>query len=216
VQTIDVTPAFRDVSGMNPAVGGLARQAVGRACSAEEFLSWSVTWILDRDEGGASPFRLLPLAVAGGCGLALDEALPVADISRAWWAGVEMPDDITEGEFDAARMGMSAAQALVAGTACLSLIPQQAAQFYAPSARLAAAWGSELTDSSLRCADGQLRDLVPGDGPVTWEQAMRAYAGKTGAPYGRDAAMAATWRTAPRRCCSLTRLPSCRGRGRTG
>ena len=191
MQTIDVTPAFRDVSGMNSAVGVLARQAVGRACPAEEILSWSVTRILDRDQAGTSPFRLLPLAVAGGCGLALDAAVPVAAISRVWWAGVATLDDITDGEFDAARMGMPAAQALVASTACLSLIPQKAAQFYAPSARLAAAWARELTDSSLRCADGQLRDLVPGGGAVSWEQAMRTYAGKTGAPYARDAAMAA-------------------------
>ena len=190
MQTIDVTPAFRDVSGMNPAVGILARQAVGLACPAEEILSWSVTRILDRDQAGVSPFRLLALVVAGGCGLRLEQAIPVAAISRVWWAGVETLDDITDGEFDAARMGMPAAQAMVASTACLSLIPQKAAQFYA-TARLAAAWARELTDSSLRCADGQLRDLVPANGTVSWQQAMRAYAGKTGAPYGRDAAMAA-------------------------
>jgi geranylgeranyl pyrophosphate synthase len=191
METVDVTPAFRDVSGLSSAVGALARQAVGQACLAEEFLSWSVIRILDRDQAGASPFRLLPLAVAGGCGLRLDEAVPVAAISRVWWAGVETLDDITDGEFDAARMGMPAAQAIVACTACLSLIPQKAAQLYAPSARLAAAWVREFTDSSLRCADGQLRDLAPGGGAVFWEQAMRAYAGKTGAPYARDAAMTA-------------------------
>ena len=191
MQTIDVTSAFRDVSGMNPAVGILARQAVGLACPAQEILSSSVTRILDRDQAGASPFRLLPLAVAGACGLRLEEAIPVAAISRVWWAGAETLDDITDGEFDAARMGMPAAQAMVASMACLSLIPQKAAQFYATSARLAAAWAREITDSSMRCAEGQLRDLGPGGGAVSWQQAMRAYAGKTGAPYARDAAMAA-------------------------
>jgi hypothetical protein len=62
---------------------------------------------------------------------------------------MEALDDITDGEFDAARMGMPAAQALVAGSACLSLIPQKAAKFYAPPARLAAAWGSEPTQPQV-------------------------------------------------------------------
>src|SRR5260370_29996311 len=88
-------------------------------------------------------------------------------------------------------MGMSVAQAMVACTACLSLIPHKAAEMFAPSARLAAAWAGELTSSSLQCAEGQLRDLARADDAVSWKQAMRAYAGKTGAPYGRDAAMAA-------------------------
>jgi hypothetical protein len=191
MRTIDVTPALRDINGMNPAVSTLARDAVGHVCGAEELLRWSVTQILDRDQVSASPFRLMPLAIAGACGLRPADAVAVGAISRVWWVGAETLDDITDGEFDSARMGMSAAQAMIACTACLSLIPHKTAEMYAPSARLAAAWTGELTSSSLLCAEGQLRDLARAEDAVSWKQAMRVYAGKTGAPYARDAAMAA-------------------------
>jgi hypothetical protein len=191
MQTIDVTPALLDIQGMSPAVSTFARRAVGNVCAAEERLRWSVTQMLDHDQAGASPFRLMPLAIAGACGLRPTDAVAVGAISRLWWIGAETLDDITDGEFDSALMGMSAAQAMIACTACLSLIPYKAAEIYAPSARLAAAWTGELTSSSLQCAEGQLGDLARADDAVSWKQAMRAYAGKTGAPYARDAAMAA-------------------------
>jgi hypothetical protein len=191
MQTIDVTPVFRDINGMSSVVSALARQMVGQVCAAEEVLRWSVIQILERDQVGASPFRLMPLAVAGASGLRPTDAVAVGAISRVWWVGAETLDDIADGEFDSAYLGMSAAQAMIACTACLSLIPHKAAEMYAPSARLAAAWTGELASSSLQCAEGQLRDLARADDAVSWKQAMRAYAGKTGAPYARDAAMAA-------------------------
>lgn len=191
MQTIDVAPALRDINGMGPAVSTLARHAIRSACGPEKLLLWSVTQILDHDQAGASPFRLMPLAIAGACGLRPADAVAVCAISRLWWVGAETLDDIADGEFDSARMQMSATQAMIACTACLSLIPHKAAEMYAPSARLAAAWTGELTSSSLQCAEGQLRDLARADDAVSWKDAMRAYAGKTGAPYARDAAMAA-------------------------
>jgi hypothetical protein len=191
MHTVDVTPALRDINDMSPAVSTLARHAVGNVCAAEEFLRWSVTQIFDRDQAGASPFRLMPLAIAGACGLRPEDAVAVCAISRLWWVGAETLDDITDSEFDSARMGMSATQAIIACTACLTLIPHKTAEMYAPSAGLAAAWTGELTSSSLQCAEGQLGDLARAGDAVSWKQAMRAYAGKTGAPYARDAAMAA-------------------------
>jgi len=191
MQKIDVTPVFRDINGMSSAVSMLARQAVGNVCAAEEVLRWSVVQILDRDQAGASAFRLMPLAIAGACGLRPADAVAVGAISRVWWVGAETLDDITDGEFDSARMGMSAAQAMIACTACLSLIPHKAAEMYAPPAGLAGAWTGELTSSLLQCTEGQLRDLAGAEDAVSWKQAIRGYAGKTGAPYARDAAMAA-------------------------
>jgi len=49
--------------------------------------------------------------------------------------------------------------------------------------------GQESLQSGLPAADQA--DLTGADDAVSWKQAMRAYAGKTGAPYARDAAMTA-------------------------
>jgi hypothetical protein len=86
-------------------------------------------------------------------------------------------------------MGLSPGEAVVASAACLTLLPAEilALEDFPGAVRLDLL--RELTTSSLHSADGQLSDVTAGR--LSWAHVMRCYAGKTGAPYARDTAMAA-------------------------
>jgi hypothetical protein len=189
--TKDVTPFLVEVEAWQPVIAVACNEAVERACCEYTVLSRLVNEILVLDRTSDSCFRLLPLVILAAHGEQPDRALPICVLSRIWWAGAETLDDVTDGEFDHERMSMSPAQAVIASTACLSLLPQRVIDLYAPSVQIAESWTGQLLDESLHCADGQLRDIARDSGGISWPQTMRIYAGKTGAPYARDAAMAA-------------------------
>src|ERR1700733_12777118 len=189
--TKDVTPFLIELEAWQPVIAEACHEAVNRACLEYTVLSRLVNEILVLDRTSASCFRFLPVVILGAYGEQPDRALPICVHSRIWWAGAETLDDITDGEFDHERMSMFPEQALIACTACLSLVPQKVIDLYAPSVPIAESWTAQLLDESLHCADGQLRDIARDPGAISWSRTMRIYAGKTGAPYARDAAMAA-------------------------
>ncbi|MFI5998781.1 polyprenyl synthase [Streptomyces sp. NPDC051362] len=117
--------------------------------------------------------------------------MPVAMLSRVWWTGAEIFDDLVDGDFDPGEVGLSDAQAGIASAACLMLVPQAMIEQQDLPDRLKAAWSQEFAVGSLSAAEGQLDDVSAGTGALSWAAVMRIYAGKSGAPYGRDAAMTA-------------------------
>jgi hypothetical protein len=73
-------------------------------------------------------FRLLPFAFADSDDRA---ALWVSSASCLWWIGAEVLDDLTGGAITGPGAPLSSAEALVAGTACVSVLPQAVVQRWA-------------------------------------------------------------------------------------
>ncbi|MFF5408436.1 hypothetical protein ACFY8K_36980 [Streptomyces misionensis] len=147
--------------------------------------------LLDSDGSVHSPFRMLPFPVLGALTADQDPALPVVMCSRIWWTGAEVLDDLADGDFHPAEVGLSPSQATVASAACLGDIPQTLIQRLDLPQDVRAAWAREFASGSLRAAEGQLRDVSVGPHGSAWPETMRIYVGKSGAPYGRDMAMTA-------------------------
>ena len=158
-----------------------------RACGAHSALYDAVCRLLEADPSKDSSFRLMPVLILGALLGDPGLALPVCVVSRVWWAGAETFDDLTDGEFDAAATGLSAAQAAVASTACITLLPQAIVEQQDFPANIEADLGRILLAGSLHAANGQLEDLlVLMAETATWERVLRSYVGKSGAPYARD------------------------------
>ncbi|MEU4097198.1 polyprenyl synthetase family protein [Streptomyces sp. NPDC026673] len=154
-------------------------------------LAAGVARLVASDGSVNSPFRLLAFPVLGALTSALDPALPVVVISRLWWAGAETFDDLADADFDEDGAGLSNAQAGIASAACLSVVPQMIIERQSLPDRLKAAWTWEFNAGSVAAAEGQFRDVSAAEEPGSWAATMRIYARKSGAPYGRDAAMTA-------------------------
>lgn len=154
-------------------------------------LASAIIRLVDHDKSAYSPFRLLPFPILGALTSDPGPALNVAVLSRLWWTGAEVFDDLTDGAFDGEGAGLSAAQAFVSSSVCLTLVPHLIIEQQDIPTALRVAWGREFAISSLQAAEGQLNDLSGSTSRVTWGTVMRTYAGKSGAPYGRDAAMTA-------------------------
>ena len=187
----DVTETFRGLTRQRAAIDRVIWAAVADSCEGLPPLLRAVRRLMEVDESNGSPFRYLPMALCGALTGAAEAAIPVVALSRVWWTGAETLDDVADGEFDGAAAGMTAGQAMLAGTVCATLIPQVVVGRYAPAPRLERAWAAELLATSLDCASGQLDDLAQRDRGVSWSRAMRSYAGKSGAPYARDVVMTA-------------------------
>ncbi|MGW0576958.1 polyprenyl synthetase family protein [Streptomyces sp. NPDC002920] len=165
--------------------------AVRTACADAPELERAVLALLETDASSGSPFRLLALPVHGALTGDVEPAVPVCVLSRLWWAGAEILDDVMDGQFDPRTAGLSAAAVTVASTACLTLLPQEIIVRQRFPDELKAAFGRELNRATIESADGQLADVAQDTTSDFWKRTMTGYAGKTGAAYGRDAAMAA-------------------------
>ncbi|MEU6375364.1 hypothetical protein [Streptomyces sp. NPDC046909] len=100
-------------------------------------------------------------------------------------------DDLVDGQFDPEQTQLSAAQASIAATTCLTVLPRMLIDQAELHSRVRTLWINELTQGDLRCAEGQLTDVAQASTP-RWRDVVQSYAGKTGAPYGRDAVLAAS------------------------
>lgn len=147
--------------------------------------------LLDSDGSVRNTFRLLPFPLLGALSADEELAVPLAVLSRIWWTGAEVLDDLADGDFSPALVGLSLSQASIASTACLTLVPQWLIERQDLPGRVRQQWRNEFADGSLHAAEGQLEDVSAGAEPASWGSVMRVYVGKSGAPYGRDAAMAA-------------------------
>jgi hypothetical protein len=162
--------------------------AVDGACSALPSLRATV---LDLVAADTVPYRLLGMAVHGALTGDPTAAVPVCVVSRLWWAGAEALDDLTDAGFGAGRPAHSLGQTLTAATACLVLLPHQVVDQTELPADVRRDWQRELTTACLDAAEGQLTDIAVHDGDFSWSQVIASYRNKTGAPYARDALMAA-------------------------
>ncbi|MDX3850976.1 polyprenyl synthetase family protein [Streptomyces sp. AK02-01A] len=172
-------------------LGPVVRSAVSAACAGAPALERSVLALLEVDTSSASPFRLLAMSVHGALTGDPEPALPVCVLSRLWWAGAEVLDDVMDGQFDPRAAGMSTAAVTVASTACLAPLPQEVIAGMGLSSSVGASFARELNRTTIEAADGQLADVTQDTASDFWKRTMTGYVGKTGAPYGRDAAMAA-------------------------
>ncbi|MGW7047830.1 hypothetical protein ACWGDT_35110 [Streptomyces avermitilis] len=186
-----ITAVYQRLLAQQLSISASLRPTLDRLAEGQPSLAAAVGRLLDSDGSTSSPFRLLPFPILGAFALDEDLALPVATLSRVWWTGAEVFDDLADGEFDAADVGLTSAQASTASTACLVLVPQAMIEQLGLPERLRSAWSQELLAGSLSAAEGQLEDLSAGRGAMSWAAVMRTYAGKSGAAYGRDAAMTA-------------------------
>lgn len=190
METKDVTDTFKRLFSLRRTVERGVVDAVADSCAWSPPLFGAVNRLLRSDGGDWTHYRLLPLALHAALTGDPEPAVPVAVLSWLWWTGAETLDDIADGEFDRERIGVSPAQAMIAAIACTSLIPQVVVDRAPVTPATARAWKSELVSTSLSCAAGQLDDLAR-DGETSWARTMRCYAGKTGAPYERDAVLTA-------------------------
>ncbi|MFD7732678.1 polyprenyl synthase [Kitasatospora phosalacinea] len=172
-------------------VDRLARAAVARACRDHPGpLPTGIHALLDRYPGSLHS-RLFAPAVAGALSAPPQDALPVAALSRLWWAGAQMLDDLADSPADHPPTTRTGSEHTLLAMVCSTLLPLAVIDQQPLPPQTAAHWRATLLDTSLLAAAGQLADLASARGPLTAARVMAAYRGKSGAPYGRDAAMAA-------------------------
>jgi hypothetical protein len=187
----DIDSTYALVVERQKHLGTAVQTAVHAACSDASELKQTVLAMLEKDSSSESIFRLMALPVHGALTGDIAPALPICVLSRLWWAGAELLDDVVDGEYDADAAEPPASAVIVAATACLTVLPQEVIALQQYSGALQIALERELNEATIRSADGQLLDAGRGIGTLAWQQTMTGYAGKTGAAYGRDAAMAA-------------------------
>ena len=178
----DVSLPYENLLARRTAVAAAARSAVLETFAGQSGLRDAVLRLLESDLSQESAFRLLPFPIVEALAGEPDKALLVCVVSRLWWAGAESFDDLNDGEFDSRTTGLTPAAAGLASTVLITLITGDQG---------AARKLSELTGTSLQAASGQFDDVSAVPENCSWSAVMRGYAGKSGAPYARDAAMAA-------------------------
>ncbi|MFC4504826.1 MULTISPECIES: polyprenyl synthase [Streptomyces] len=147
--------------------------------------------LLDRYPGSV-PSRLFGIAVAGALTGRPEEAVPVGTVSRLWWAGAQALDDLADGVGEVAGEVVTPdGKAVLLAMACGTLVPFAVIDRQPLPPEITESWRRTLLGTSIQATAGQLADLASFDSPCTWAQVIRSYRGKTGAPYGRDAVMAA-------------------------
>lgn len=184
---IDVTEAYEHLLGQRHEIAERVNSEVSAACATNPRLRANVLSMVEQDTSQDSIYRLLPLALFTD---RTSDAQLVAALSRVWWCGAENFDDFTDGKGLALR-GLTAREAVIACTACVSVLPATIVSRQHLPTELELALHRELAATSLHAAEGQLDDLMMGDGDPSWGRITRSYIGKTGAAYGRDIVMTA-------------------------
>jgi heptaprenyl diphosphate synthase len=187
----DITAVHDRIFAKRDSVHDATIAAVDLACEPDSRLREAVHRLVDSDASGSSVFRLLPFAVLGALGQEVDAAVAVCVPSRLWWVGAQALDDLMDGHFDCAAVGLTTAEATIASITCISLLPQLVIPHLNVPAAVVGAWARETLDASLRAASGQFDDVSAGEDDVSWRRVIKGYAGKSGAPYARDVAMTA-------------------------
>jgi len=169
--------------------------AVEVTCPPGSLLLGPATRIVQqaRKDQGPDSNRMFPLAVLGAITGDPQPAIPVAVVSTVWWAGAEALDDLSDAMAGGppSPTGLTAAELLIGGVACLELIPRQFIARCPLPEDVRGAWNEEMITASVAAASGQLADVARDADALDWARVMLTYVGKTGAAYARDAVMAA-------------------------
>ncbi|MCW2539741.1 MAG: polyprenyl synthase [Frankiales bacterium] len=142
-------------------------------------------------------------AVAGCIHGEVERAVPVAAASLLWWEGAELLDDLIDGADPALSLGfghsdgehqpseITRSELMITAITLLTLVPASLVAALPVAAQVRGRLTDELTGASVEAAEGQLADLYRGPDDLSWARVMVTYGAKTGAAYGRDAAMVA-------------------------
>jgi hypothetical protein len=191
MHVVPMPPSYPELAQRQQEVAQHTAEFVRRTASEHPQVAGSVLRLLAADHKNSSIFRLLPFPVLGALTGDPAAALPVCILSRLWWTGADIFDDLNDGHFDVARVGMSPSEATIASIACGTLLPLRLVQEQTVPAPLRSAWLEDLTRSNLDAADGQLADVAAAVDPESPAAVLRSYAGKSGAACARDFAMTA-------------------------
>jgi len=187
----DPPPTYEALSARRADVVEQTTAFVDEVCKDNPQLAGSVIRLLEADYKNVSIHRLLPLPVLGAITGDALPAVPVCVLSRLWWTGADIFDDLNDGHFDAERVGISANKAMIASIACLTLLPSALIARQDLTAQVRMAWIGHLTDGNLDAANGQLADISSAIDADSLTDVMRSYSGKSGSACGRDLAMTA-------------------------
>jgi hypothetical protein len=191
VGTIDVTNVHESVLALEERITRYLDVSMAELGTAHPALAAAAGRLVHSDPALGNPYRLLGCCVMGALGEDPGHAVPLLAASRIWWVGAETYDDVADGEFDAGAVGMSVAEAATVSAACVGVVPLAVYGTSRFPDSFTVEWAREYVASTLEAADGQIADIASASGPLTWPVVMRIYVGKTGAAYGRDAALAA-------------------------
>jgi len=181
--TIEVPAVTRSWSA---AVAERTRSEVDAICGEHDPVRSLVLRVLDDGAAQLHASRLVGMAVAGALTGEPESGLPVCVVSRLWWTGAQLLDDLADG----APLRLPSGAVILAGTICVAGLPMAVIDRQPLAAEVASHWRAELLSTSLHAASGQLTDLSTME-DLTWARVVAGYRGKSGAPYGRDAVMAA-------------------------
>ncbi|MEU8799828.1 polyprenyl synthetase family protein [Spirillospora sp. NPDC048819] len=131
-----------------------------------------------------------------GGGRGLEDGPPsgpraVAVVHLLWWAAARYFDDLTDTPGAPSPGNVAVGKKVLTALAVGSHLPARILADLPVTGGVRAALGDELSRCWLDAVDGQLRDLTAPVSTATPESVLRAYEGKTGAPYAMAAASAA-------------------------
>ncbi|GAA0555530.1 polyprenyl synthetase family protein [Actinomadura livida] len=173
---------------------GAGREMVGGAMS--EFLADFFDLVRAKGSRHAvDGMVMLPLLVHAAetwpGGVHRSPARPIAVVHLLWWASARHLDDLTDAPGAPSPGSTAAGKKILTALAVGSHLPARLVADLPVSGEVRARLGDEVSRAWLDAVDGQLRDLTERASAATPESVLRAYEGKTGAPYAMAAASAA-------------------------
>src|SRR5690606_20389993 len=120
------------------------RAEVAAVCGTHEQVRDLVLRVLDDGAAQLSAPRLLAMGVAGAVSGDPDPALPVCVVSRLWWAGAQLLDDLADGAGGEPPVGA----AVLVGTLCAAGLPFAVIDRAPLAPHVAADWRRELLQTS--------------------------------------------------------------------
>jgi geranylgeranyl pyrophosphate synthase len=146
---------------------------------------------LDGSAPSINGIVMLPVLVFGAETAAPMRATPVALIHTLWWAAARYLDDMIDtpqlARSDPAEFNRGVMTAIAVG----NYLPLNIVGDLAVSDAVRFRLITEYSNGCIDALSGQLTDLVLNAETATLDDVLRNYEGKTGAPYGMSAALAA-------------------------
>lgn len=165
---------------------------------------------LDGSSRSINGIVMLPVLVFGAETAAPMRATPVALIHTLWWAAARYLDDMIDNpqlvRSDPAEFNRGVMTSIAVG----NYLPLNVIGSLAVSDAVRYRLMTEYSNGCIDALGGQLTDLVLNAENATPDDVLRNYDGKTGAPYGMSAALAAQFAD-----CDANRVDAWRSFGRT-
>ncbi|WP_405877355.1 polyprenyl synthetase family protein [Streptomyces sp. NBC_01384] len=137
------------------------------------------------------PLSVLPLIVHAMETGAPEPAVPLAVVHELWWTSACYLDDLADGQCAFIAGGLSEREALLAAVVSGSPLPLLMVQSGAVPESVRGALSAEIVKCWIVATEGQLSDLRADVGAASRDAVVRAYRGKSGAPFSMVTVMAA-------------------------